>query len=253
MNFLDLPEDHQAILGPLFDPRNELSLANLLPGRWPGMLLDLVSRDPGLLILLSDEEALLDTLKAQFSYSPTVTDHRLRHQFWLEFENAILENRQMVTTNIHSLVCNENAFRVLFLKQAHRASFLLCKPAGYKAAMEEMLIHSAKQLRRILDMPEIDAKGKLNTKILELKLKIHAMVDMRIHGAPTQKIHQITQNLPGPPKGQGAGDLKTLVQKGDMETIRKRIHEIEKQTKQIEGRVAPVPVTVEVNDGSSEN
>lgn len=243
MKFEELPEDFRLLLGHLFDPQNPISLSNKLPAETCEVLTGLIWEDPRLPALLHDEEDLLHYIKITHAHVPTVNDHRVRFLFWLEFENSCLEGRNMIPNNIHSLVCDAKAFRKLFLGLPYRAAFLLCRPAGYQACVKETLTHGLKRMREILDMPEYDAKGKLNTKLLELKVKVFGMMDLRVHGAPTQKIHQVNQNLDGPSAKQVTQDVKQLVQKGDMETIRRRIYELEAQQKEIEGRgqVTPVP------------
>ena len=244
MTFEELPEEKKLLLGPLFDPQNKTSLWNYMPGKYSGKLLAMVaSAEHEFLENLMDEEALLKSLKSIKSYVPTINDQRLRHLLWVEYENATREDRQMVMNNVHSLVCNEKTFTSLFLKLPYRACFLVCRPAAYQHVLKEMLTHGMYRLRQILDMPETDANGKLNPKMIELKIKITAMIDMRLHGAPTQKIHQVTQNLPGPPVQKS--DVKELIDKGDMRTIQERLVEIEKEKRKLEGRTATIDVTPE--------
>lgn len=243
MTFEELPEEKKLLLGPLFDPQNKTSLWNYMPGKYSGKLLAMVaSAEDEILDNIMDEEALLKSLKSIKSYVPTINDQRLRYLFWLEYQNAALEEREMVMNNVHSLVCGEKSFTSLFLKLPYRACFLVCRPAAYQHVMKEMLTHGMYRLRQILDLPEIDANGKINTKILELKIKVTAMIDMRLHGAPTQKIHQVTQNLPGPPNQKT--EVKDLIQKGDMVTIQQRLKEIEAEKRKLEGR-SPVALEAE--------
>lgn len=245
----DLPEDLQAALTPLFDPSHVFSLAHRLQGNGELLekLLNLVSSDARLPGLMADEAALLQFLKEEKHYEPSVNDRRIRHCLWVEFENAIAENRRMTLRNVHSLVCDEKSFYRLFVQHAPRAAFLLCRPTGYREQLNEMLSHGLSRMRAILDLPEVDARGKLNTKLLDLKAKIYAMTDLRLHGAPTQKIQQLNLNMNADAQGRAAlGDVRALAAKGDMATIQKRIGEIEKEIKKSEGAAVPEPLTIEV-------
>lgn len=192
---------------------------------------------------MADEDGLLKYLRAEKHYQPTVTDHRIRLLFWQEVEGSLIDGRIMNPCNFHSLVCTETLFRNLFLRQPHRAAFLLCKPVAYEVAVREGLIHGINRLREILDMPHVDGKGNPNVKMLELKLKVTAMLDMRLHGAPKQSIQQLNVHMDATKKGIGT-EVRTLVQKGDLDTIRKRIHEIEQEQRKIEGR-SPEPQILE--------
>ena len=244
MQFAELPEETKIYLAPFFDPMAHTSFAKLMPGNYPRILMEMASQAHEYLPLLDEEPALLKLLKEKQHYVPTVNDQRIRYLFWHEYENAMLDNRQMIMNNVHSLVCSDVIFKKLFLKTPYRAAYLLCRPAAYQQTLREMLLHGMGRMCQILDLPEIDERGELNIKVLELKLKITAMVDMRIHGAPTQKIHQVTQaiGLGGQGTAQAKQDVKTLVQKGDLRTIQERIKELEAEKRQLEGREgSPVP------------
>jgi len=246
MTFDDLPETKKALLSHVFDPQNETSLWNYLPQPYNYQLLEVVSQNEDTLLeIFPDEMLLLKYLRAHKAYEPSVNDQRLRHLLWLEYENSFMENRKISIRNVHSLVCNDKSFKALFLKLPYRALFFCCRPASYQHVIKEMLNHGMGRLRQILDMPDVDSKGKPDLKMLALKVKITAMMDMRIHGAPTQKIHQVTQNLIGNtpvPKGE---DVKDLVNKGDMATIQQRIKQIEHEKRKLEGRTATIDVTPE--------
>ncbi len=235
MKFHDLPEDFQAILAHLFDPGNPMGLSRRLPSSIGEVLLELVTKDLELPSLIHDETELLLYMKRKYNHVPTVNDYRIRFHFWLEYENSLAEDRDMKTVNIHSLVCDASLFRRLFFGLPYRAAFLLCRPAGYQSVVKETLSHGLYRMREILDLPERDEKGKLNVKLLELKAKIFAMMDMRVNGAPTQKIQQLNMNLSGDvSRGISGGDVKELIKKGDMDTIRRRISELEHRRKELE-------------------
>ena len=250
MEYEKLTEFQKNHLSHLFSPENPMAIAKMLPPIFCGHLLENVLKaDPEVLELISDEDELLRHLKAEKHYRPTVNDQRLRYLFWQEYENAVLDNRKMIVSNVHSLVCDIKSFQKLFVGSLpYRTAFLLCRPAAYQHTLHEMLLHGMKRMRQILDLPETDANGKINTKIIELKLKVTAMVDMRVNGAPTQKVHQITQNLTS---GISAtkSDVKELVNSGDMATIQKRIEEIESEKRKLESRTISVePVKKAVVD-----
>lgn len=246
MKYHDLPEDYQIHLNALFNPENPLSLTCMLPKDYPEVWMDLLTKEPHVIPLLDDEDGLLKELANNHSYWPTVTDHRVRFAMWNEYENALLEGRKMIPANIHNLALRPDYFRALFLKDYKRAAFLLTKPAAYQAAMKETLLHGMKRLREILDKPDVDSKGRPDTKMLALKVKIVSMIDMRLHGAYTQKIHQINQNLPT--AGQEK-DLQGLIQKGDMKAIQNRIAEVDREIRKLSGEPAekvPEPVAIEM-------
>lgn len=236
--FENLPEEIKIYLAPYFDANSSMSLARLLPGHYALELLRLAAQAPNLLPYLGDEEQLKKELKAQHSYSPGMNDGRLKYSFWYEVENAIAQNRQVIITNVHSLICDPRAFRQLFFRLPYRAVWLICRPQAHQIVLREMLNHGFERLRNILDLPDHDEKGRLNLKLLELKTKITGMVDMRLHGAPTQKVLQHTHHT-GEVASKDKKAISTMVQKGDMKTIQNRLAEIEQEARRIEGRDSP--------------
>lgn len=234
----------------LFDKNTPTSLANCLPVSFTNRAQALLEKIPEAVDLLHDEEALLKVLKSRTGYSPTPTENRLRMGFWQEYEQAAREDRPMVLANVYSIVCGQSTFERVFYKTPERMAFLLSKPASYAAIVEETLIQGMKRLRSILELPDVDSKGRPIPKMLEIKMKITAMMDFRIHGAPTQKIEQKTLNLTATLKGSGP-DIQQLVHKGDMKAIKDRIAQIEKEKRQLERQDVVVEGTTE--PGASEN
>lgn len=228
MNFAELPEVHQNLLGNLFDPSSSVSLASLLPPGLSTRLLNSLSKDSSLYELLDDEDALLRHLEAAYRYRCPPTDSRIRMSFWLEYERALLEADKMKVANIHSLVCDERSFYRLFGSCPGRTAFLICRPAAYQEQVREMLSHGLKRMRQILDMPAILPNGKVDHKMLMLQAKITGMMDMRLHGAPTQKVQQLNLNVDAGRKELSV-DTKNLIAKGDINAIQSRLMEIEKQ------------------------
>ncbi len=239
--------DHQELLGHLFDPDNPISLARKLPERLCAVLMALVTSDSRLPLLVNDEDDLLAHLKDVHNHVPTVNDHRIRFHFWLEYERAVAEGDEMIPRNIHALVCSETAFRRMFLGLGYRAAFLLCRPAGYQKAVQETLHHGLKKMREILDLPIHDSKGKLNTKLLEIKTKVFTLMDMRVNGAPMQKIHQVNQTLNQTQTNKTATEsIAALAKKGDMASIQRRMYELEEQEKRINQGAVGSPALVAI-------
>lgn len=227
MNFSDLPEPHQELLGPLFNPECATSLAALLPPVLASRLLNTISQDPDLFPVLGHEDELIGTLERKYKYLGSPTDGRIRMSFWLEYERALLEADKMRLVNIHSLVCDERSFYRLFLSSPGRAAYLICRPAAYQEQVKELLSHGLKRYRQIIDRPVDLPNGKIDHKLLAIQVKIIAMMDMRVHGAPTQKVQQLNVNVETRP-GDLAADTKKLVAKGDINAIQTRLAEIEK-------------------------
>lgn len=241
MTFEELSPELQEQVAHLFDPANPVAPGpRIAAGYSRHLLVSLVSM-PGALEYLDDEEALREYLKKN-GYVPNATEDRIRHCFWLEYENSLARGQKMQMTNIHSLICDEKTFK-RYIQKPQAVAFFLCKPMAYKEQVATILSTGLRQMQKILAMDDLDSKGKPNVKLLELKTKITAMMDMRLHGAPTQNIKQLNVNVDASPKKALAADA---VRAGDMGAIQKRLAELEMEKKQLEGRAieAPVPVPV---------
>lgn len=247
MKFTDLPEVHQNLVGYLFDPACPTSLAALLPEKLVSRLLELLAPDHEAMTLLPDEEQLTDHLDKKYGYKRPGADERLRVSFWMEYERALNQGDRMIVGNIHNLVCDERSFYRVFLARSAPAIFLCSRPTEYQAHVRELLGHGLRQLRKILDMPVEDPKtGKLNMKMLELKTRITAMMDMRVHGAPTQKVQQLNLNVDAGKK-EMAAMVSKVAKTGDMLAIRQRLKELEDlEKKAADSVMEPEVVTVEV-------
>lgn len=252
MRFSDLPEDFQDLLNPLFNPASPESLASKLPEALSERMLGAIMENPELVPFLVDELEMRRELKATYHCEPTPTEERIRMNLWLEYETAKLKGRNMIVANIHSLACDGRTFYRFIASKPYIVTYFVCKPAGYVESTKEILAHGLRHLRRILDMPETDSKGKLNMKLLELKIKITAMMDLRIHGAPKQSIQQLSVNVTANEKALPGGNVQEALIKGDMHAIQKRLSELEQEKRQIEGHSTPEPeiITVEVQSGS---
>jgi len=227
MQFEQLSDEYREVL-QIFNPDNRVGFYDLMPPEYYANFLKLMSEVPlEMLELLSDEEALLRYGADNFKWRPTVTEARVRYLFWHEYEAAIFDNRKMSMTNVFSLVCSPSVFRRMFREIPYRAAYLLSRPVAYEHTVKEMLLHGLGKLRGILDLPDMDERGRINTKMLDLKFKIVAMMDLRVNGAPTQRVHQITQQMA--PTSAVKNEVQQLVKNADMGAIQQRLNKIKQE------------------------
>jgi hypothetical protein len=217
-----------------FDLNNPLSLYSKLGKENAEKFHKVLSELPEAEGMLHDETVLKTWLRDSHQFKPTVAENRYRYQFWLEYENSIREERQMRMTNVYYFVGQESTFRKLILEDARRLAWMLCRPAGYESTAREMLQFGMSKLRQYLERDPFENPDKPNMKLLEMQYKITAMMDMRLHGAPTQKLQQLTVNAT-----LGAnGEIKGIEEKGDMEVIKRKLEDLRERKRKLEGRVA---------------
>lgn len=205
----------------LLDKTDPRSLVNLLPGALKTALESAYEKDPVLFGM--DERVLLGTLRSR-KQTPTITDNRLRMKFWNEYDRVqATSTKEVNVTAIIAGICSRQFFYEHYLKSPEHVAWLLCVPASYEVVMEEALQFALEQMRDVLALPNEDASGKLNTKLIELKAKITDMLHARVKGAVVQKNLNINAT---PAQVQQTGEDMT------MEDIQRRMKEIEKRKAQ---------------------
>lgn len=223
-----------------FDPWNrddERALINLVPRVVEESFIQASKVRPELFNM--DEQSLATRLRKE-KRNPTPTDNRLRIAFWQAYDRAQAEGKMRLEIgSIFVGVCTKAYFYNEYLSRPEKVAWLVCPPASYTVMMEEALTFGLGQLRDILNTPHTleDDKGelKIDLKLATLKAKIVAMLDVRINGAPTQKIEQRNMNLNIETTDKRVQDIMTS---NSMEEIEARLIELrrldKKQLKEIE-------------------
>lgn len=233
-----------------FDRESPLSLYNKMGERWANRFIEKLGEAPELVELLGDETVLKPKLKELYKFQPTASDNKYRLQLWLEYENSVKLERKMNMANVYNLVGPESSFHTLVMKDSARVAWLLCKPASYESQSREILATGLHRMRAILDLDYMTSgkNGGLNLPLMKLQLDITKMMDLRQHGAPTQKIQEISL------KGTiGAnGEIQALTDSLDMKALEARKQDLQARRMKAEGRAAaraaaePAPIDVEV-------
>ena len=216
-----------------FDLNNPLSLYSKLGKDWAEKFHKVLQEIPEAEAMLHDETVLKDHLYRVHQFRPTVAENRYRYQFWLEYENSVRDSRQMRMTNVYYFVGAESTFKKLVLSDPRRLAWMICRPAGYESTAREMLQYGMSKLRQVLEKDAFEGE-KPNMKLLEMQYKIVQMMDLRMHGAPTQKLQQLTVNATLGANGQ----LQEIGDKGNMDEIKRKLEDLRERKRKLEGRVA---------------
>lgn len=227
-----------------FDRNSPLSLYSKMGKAWSRRFVERLSEVPELAEFLTDETVLRDKLEELYSYRPTPVDERYRVHLWIEYENACKLGRMMQMNNVYNLVGPESTFHNNVMSNPKRVAWMLCKPIGYNSMTREMLNLGLRRLQSYLDKDAWTSGkgGKPDMKLMKLQLEITKMMDLRQHGAPTQKIQSIEL------KGTiGAnGEIQAAVEQADMKALQDRKAELEARRRQAEGRAAAAAAVVDV-------
>lgn len=173
----------------IWDEANPRSLVNILPVKTADQIREAAKSHPDLFGL--DERSLRAEFK-KLNYFPNATDNRLRINFWMEYERAQTVLKPMVLNRICDGVIVHGYFTDRYLRNPFHVAWMLTPITGYETVATEALQYGLETLRDILGEDHTLPGGGLNLKLVELKLKVVAMLDLRLKGIPTQRIEQKT-------------------------------------------------------------
>jgi len=216
----------------MFDAHNPRALINILPTYMKEVVNSLAEARPDLLEM--DEWSL----KKQANPNPTV--NRLRISFWNEYMKSQDSQGKMHMPHVYAGVCTNEHF-VNYIKDKKALAWILCPPAAYANAVEEALLTGIGELRDILVLPHKDASGKVDAKLIAQKIKIVAMLDMRVKGAIIQKIETKSVSLHGSVKDARnvSGEPQSL------DDVNKRLHELEQRAETLKNPNIGAAIEVE--------
>lgn len=189
-------------------------------------------------LFCGDERTLLKKLR-ESERTPTPTDNRLRLAFWMEYDRAQSLMKNMRVDNIFAGICTRNYFYGNYLANPAKVAWLLMPPTSYVVKMEETLDFGLDQLRDILEIPH----GTSNVKLMELKAKIVAMVDLRVKGAVPLKIDQRNMNIN---VATTAEQVSKIAMGGTMAELDVRLKELERRERKALNLPADITVESEV-------
>lgn len=169
---------------------------------------------------------------------PSVTACRIRIGFWVEYNRCQEAQDKFNLTKAYAGICSHEFFFEHFLAVPEYVAWLMCPPASYTNAMEEALNLGIEELRDILQTPHTG-----NPKIMELKVKIFAMLDARLKGAVVQKLsieqRSLNMNI-GVPKGD------SIANPDDVAEIDKRIAQLERKARRQINQTDPEEIEIDV-------
>lgn len=195
----------QELESSVLDWDNPRSVINLVPHE----IQNYIAKIPGELLLL-DESQLRQRSKAQYSTNSgrlNETDHRLRISFWVEYNAAQANRRNMRMNNVYGGVCSRQLFYAEVLPKVERLAWILCAPTDYLKGLMELQNLGLSELRKILETPIVrkNSKGQevMSGSVMTAKIEIMKMIDQRLNGAVIQKQMHVHAHgkIATPPQG----------------------------------------------------
>jgi len=201
------------------DKKNPRSLYNIAPAALQKAL-DRVSKH----FFEKSESELYEEVK------PDRVLNLLRFRFWEEYNNAQDKGRMINLDKISTGICTLPYLYNRVFRSPIMVAWLLTPPAEYQNLAKEALETGLFRLREILEMPLYDKKGNPNTSVANLMLKAIHMLDLRVHGSPTQR-HEIKSLSVHTKAG---GDVARLVEDANMDEVEKQLMQLRSTEEKVE-------------------
>lgn len=207
------------------DAENPFALVNITPA-W---LSDLIRALPAATLKMAHK-----SLETQAR--PSKAEERLRLSFWNEYDRVIHKTQPEINlANVYGGVLEESAFKELVTESKFKLAYILSPPPTLNLVLDEVITKGYDEMKRIMAEPMVDAEGKFNLKLAELKNKILSTALMKRHGRTTniniksQNLHAVknvdapTDVTPAPEQiAQTAADIEAAIK--DVE-VDKAAHE----------------------------
>lgn len=122
-------------------------------------------------------------------------ESQLRHSFWAEYHRAIRTESKMNLTNIWASVCSGDYFRKEIINNSFKLAYICTPPMDSQLRLEELVTLGLEQYREILSLPNINAKGNVDARLVSAKQKIVEDVLNRRRGQVIQRVEVQSKNL----------------------------------------------------------
>jgi hypothetical protein len=168
---------------------NPKALINLIPKGYREIILETVHH--GDMQEFYAMYLLGDSQKLDKKVNPSKIDHALRYNLWTQYYQALETGAPNLSMN---RVCAGVTTLTTFdhIIRSRRLFWLLLPPTDYTVANRRAFERSLDRLHQILDLdPVNEVTGKVNTSLINLQIKIHAILDARLNGPIAQR-HEIT-------------------------------------------------------------
>jgi len=192
-------ENIESVKINISDRTQERCILNLLPLETGNKIEKIINENPGLFM---NSEAELHSSLRKSGATPTLMDNRIRLNFWYEY--GIVQAQRLDVLNMINVaggLTDYNYFMNVYLAEPKKIAWMLCPPAGYRSKVSEALAFGVDKMREILDLEHMDPlTGKLNTSVLNMKLKITQMLHDWDHGSVVQRSVAVNINKEDIPK-----------------------------------------------------
>lgn len=138
--------------------------------------------------------------------SPSKVDIALRYNLWSQYYRALeTGDRTITAARIYAGIATQTTFTKVI--ESNRLFWLLLPPTDYTVMNRRAHERGLDRLYQVLDKEPVDENGNVDYKLVQLQMKIFAMIDTRINGPLTHKHEITTKNVH---LGISAADVQKL-------------------------------------------
>lgn len=215
-------------------PEYELSDQQHFLNMLPAFVQDAVIKLPPEYLDMSEEE-LKELCFGDKTADIPATHYRLQMSIWDEYERCRRYGiRALDLQRVIQGICTLGYFANRFMAEPKNVAWLIHPPGDYMRQMKEILQLSMDQLRQIVLAPNTDSKGRFNTRLADVKFRIHQHVDMRVKGAIIQRIDQrnLSVNVTGQATEEQTGRIIDQLSAADMpmDQVDAKLKELEQKS-----------------------
>lgn len=164
----------------LFDKENRRSLCALLPDAMVRQLDNLWASNDAYLLKVGDWELIKEAKRRGKEIGPL--DHRLRAQFWFEYDAVQTDSGDSVPTMnmprvIGRAIPKEVFYR--YITEPVKLAWLLTPPADYTLMLEFAITHALMRMVEILQTPIVYSDGSPDLGAVEKMIRIYDKLEKR--------------------------------------------------------------------------
>lgn len=166
----------------LFDKENRRALSALLPDAFVRQLDNLWGSADAYLLKVGDWELIKEAKRRGKEIGPL--DHRLRAQFWFEYDAVQTDSGDSVPTMnmprvIGRAIPKEVFYR--YITEPVKLAWLLTPPADYTLMLEFAITHALMRMVEILQTPIVYPDGSPDLAAIEKMIRIYDKLEKRFH------------------------------------------------------------------------
>jgi len=163
----------------IFDENNQYSLVNLIMKK--------EHKFHEQLPLIDKELLQMDEADLKKVVNPSASDNRIRLAFWHEVDSAMLAGMKVWLNRVYAGLMTKETFVIRYISNHKRFAWMIRPLPTYESVLEEGTYEGLSQIRKILQAPLYDGRGKFLTTNARIVMQAAKIFQDRLHGGVVQR------------------------------------------------------------------